>query len=81
MESVLYERSRSLLLLYSDLNSYFEEVFLMNFISIYSNLLNHILFVHFLLIEDYEEGALRKKPVIAPFVEQFKIATLRKSSR
>ena len=52
----------------------------MNFTSIYSNLLNHFIFVHLLLTKDYEEGALRKELVISPFVEQFKTATLIKSS-
>ena len=52
----------------------------MNFISIYSNLLNHFIFVDPLLIEDYEQGALRTKPVIASFAERIKIATLEKSS-
>ena len=46
----------------------------MNFIGIFSNLLNHFIFVYLLLIEDYEKGALRKELVIAPFVDQFKLA-------
>ena len=54
------------------------KVFLMKFISTYSNLLNHFIFVHLLLTEIYEQGALRKEPVIASFVERFKKATLRK---
>ena len=37
------------------------------------------LFAHFLLIEGYRKCTLRKEPVTAPFVEQFKTATLRKS--
>ena len=37
------------------------------------------MFVHLLLIEDYEQAALRKKLAIAHFVERFKTATLRKS--
>ena len=32
-----------------------------------------------LLIEDYQQGALRKEPSIAPLIEQFKITTLGKS--
>ena len=52
----------------------------MNFISIYSNSLNHFLFVYFLLIEDYEQGALRKELVSASFVERYKTASLRMSS-
>ena len=51
-----------------------------HFISIYSNLLNHFVFGHLLVIEDYEQGALRKELVFDPFVEQFKLATLRKSN-
>ena len=31
------------------------------------------------LLEDYDQGALRKDSVIATFMEQFKTATLRKS--
>ena len=44
----------------------------MKLISIYSNLINHFIFVHHLLIGDYEQGALRKKQIFAFFVEQFK---------
>ena len=42
--------------------------------------LRHFVFAHSLLIEGYGKYALplRKEPVIAPFVEHFKIATLRK---
>ena len=36
------------------------------------------LFVGFLLIEDYEQGALQKELIIGTSVEEFKIATLRK---
>ena len=57
------------------------KVFLINFISTYSKLLKHFIFPRFLLIEDYEQGALRKELIVAPFVERFKTATLRKSSR
>ena len=39
----------------------------------------YFVFVHLLLIEDYEEGALRKDLTIAASVEQLKTATLRKS--
>ena len=31
-------------------------------------------------MEGHEKCALRKKPVIAPFVEQFKLATLKTTS-
>ena len=36
-------------------------------------------FVHLLLIEDYEQGALPKELIILPFVERLKTATFRKS--
>ena len=39
----------------------------------------YFVFVHLLLIEDYEEGALRKDLTIAASVEKLKTATLRKS--
>ena len=51
----------------------------MNSIPSYRNLLKNFIFFHFLLLEDYEQGTLRKEPVIATFVERFKTATLRKS--
>ena len=59
-------------------NSYFEKVFLINFISTYSLWLQHFIFVRLLLIEDYEQGALRKELIIATLIEGFQIATLRK---
>ena len=37
------------------------------------------MFAYSLLIEDYQQGALRKEPIMAPFIECFKIATFRKS--
>ena len=46
----------------------------------YSKLLKHFIFAGFLLIEDYEQGAIRKELIFAPFVERFITATLRKSS-
>ena len=51
----------------------------MNYILSYRNLLKNFIFFHFLLLEDYEQGALSKKLIIATFVERFKAATLRKS--
>ena len=51
----------------------------MNSIPTYRNLLKNLIFAHLLLLEDYDQGALRKESVIATFMEQFKIATLRKS--
>ena len=56
-----------------------EQVMLMNFIGIYSNLLNYFIFVYLLLIEDYKQGALRNKLIIAPLVQRFKTAIFRKS--
>ena len=37
------------------------------------------MFIGFLLIEGYEQGALRKEPVIASFIKRFKKAALRMS--
>ena len=51
----------------------------MNSIRTYRNFLEKFFFAHLLLLEDYHQGALRKESVIATFVQQFKIATLRKS--
>ena len=48
-------------------------VFLINFISTYSKLLKNFIYARFPLIEGYDLGALKG----APFVEQFKAATLR----
>ena len=47
--------------------------FLINFISTYSKLLKNFIYARFPLIEGYDLGALKG----APFVEQFKAATLR----
>ena len=68
-------------------NNYFQKVFLITFISNYANSFEYllILLIHFCSLdrklEGYEKCALRKEPVIAPFVEWFKTATLRKSHR
>ena len=43
-------------------------VFLINFISTYSKLLKNFIYARFLLIEGYEQGALRKELIFAPFV-------------
>ena len=51
----------------------------MTFIRIFKNLLESFISTHILLLEDYEQGALRKEPVIATFIEMFKIGSLRKS--
>ena len=61
-------------------NNFFQKVLLINFISTYSKLLKHFIFACFLLIEGYEQGALRKELIVAPFVERFKAGTLRKPS-
>ena len=37
-------------------------------------------FSHFQLIEDYEQGALQKESIFAPFVERFEAGTFRTSS-
>ena len=42
-----------------------------------SDLLNNFIFADFLLIEGYQQSALRKQPVIAPFKERFKTISLR----
>ena len=46
------------------------------FASTSNNLLKHCISAEFLLMEGYVQGALRKEPRIAPFVERFKTATL-----
>ena len=51
----------------------------MNSILTYRKLLKNFVFTPVLLLEDYEQGALRKELIFASFVEQIKTATLRKS--
>ena len=51
----------------------------MNSACTWFNLLKHWNSAEFLLVEGYAQGALRKELRIAPFVERFKAATLRKS--
>ena len=52
------------------LNNFFQQVLLINIISIYANLFQHFIFACFLLIEDYGKCALRKEPVIGcSFIE------------
>ena len=77
---VLYETSWSLLLSLSALKQVFENAFLINFISTYSKLLKYFILARFPLIEDYKQRALSKDLIVAPFVERFKTATLRKTS-
>ena len=43
----------------------------MNFVSTWNKLLKHCIFVDFLLLEGYAQGALRKELHIVPFVERF----------
>ena len=52
-----------------------------NSVSNQSNSLKKFIFVHLLLLEDYEQGALEKELIIVTFVEQFKTAPLRKSQQ
>ena len=47
--------------------SYFEKIFLINFISVYSNLLHHLICGHRLLIEAYKQGTLRKELIFTTF--------------
>ena len=51
------------------IDRYFEKVLLMNSIRTYKNFLKNFIFAHFLLLEDFEQGALRKELIIAAFVE------------
>ena len=51
---------------------YFKKVLLIHFISSYSSFIKHFSFADLLQIEYNEQDALQKKPVIAPFVVQFK---------
>ena len=50
-------------------NNHFEKFILKNLNSTYANLLQHFICTNFPMIEDYEKYALRKEPIIAPFVE------------
>ena len=60
--------------------NYFQKVLLIHFISTYANWLKNFSFALFLLIEGYGNYSLRNESLIAPFVERFKTAALRKSS-
>ena len=51
----------------------------MSFASTWNKLLKHFISAEFMLMEGYEEGALRKELRSAPFVEHYKTATLRNS--
>ena len=43
------------------------------------NLLKNVIFFHFFLLEDHEQGALQKELAIAPSEERFKTTSLRKA--
>ena len=79
MESVLTKGARHCSFCRAFSNKHFEKIILMNFISTDVNLLQHVIFTIFLVVKDYEECALRKELIIAPFVDWFKTVTLRKS--
>ena len=70
MESIIYEKSRSLLLSHSGLHR--ESIVIMNFISTYRNLLKTFSFPDFFLKENREQSALQKNAVIVLFPEQLK---------
>ena len=61
------------------LNSYFSKALPINSVSTWSNLFKNFIFVHFLLLEDYEQVGLRNDLNITPLMESFRTATLRKS--
>ena len=42
----------------------------MNSIRVYKNLLRNFVFAYLLLLENYEQGILQKKSVIATFIEK-----------
>ena len=50
-------------------NNYLEKDLLETSISTQINLVNHFIFDHFLLIEDYQKDVLRKEEVIATFIK------------
>ena len=59
MQSILYEKSRSLLLSYSGLK--YRESRPHEFFSTYRNLLKPFSFPEYLMIENHEQSALRKE--------------------
>ena len=73
---MLYEKSQ---LLVAVLNTYFSKVLLINSINTSSNIIKIFIFIHLLLLEDYEQGALQKELITAPLMERFKTATFRRS--
>ena len=76
MESVLYEGNRSF---ESDWTQVLWESLTDEFHSyVYRNLLKNFIFTHFLLLEDFEQGAPLKELIIATFLEWFEKATLGK---
>ena len=45
------------------------------------NLLKNVIFFHFFLLEDHEQGALQKELAIAPSEERFKTTSSRKANQ
>ena len=80
MHRVLYARSWSLLLSLSDLEQVLWESIPDKFHLYLLQILQGFRFSRFLLIEGYEQGTVQKELIVAPFIERFKTATLRKSS-
>ena len=56
--------------------NFFQNLLLINIISTYANLLQHFIFACFLLIEDYEECALRKETVLGCSVKHIFLESL-----
>ena len=56
----------------------FGKVLLISFAIIWKNLLETCIFVEYLLMKSYLHGALKRKLLVAPFLEYFNIATLGK---
>ena len=67
--SLTFRSNRSQIILKTAvLNSHFSKVLLINSISTQTNLLKNFIFVHLLLLESYEQGALQKELIIAPLI-------------
>ena len=58
-------------------NKLFQEVLLINFISIYANMFQLFILACFLLIEDYGKRTLRKEPVICHCLKQLFFESVR----
>ena len=61
-------------------NRYFGKVLLIRSVRAWNNFFKYCISAEFLLMQGYVQGTLRKELLIAPFVERFKTATLRKVS-